>query len=78
VKGGSGGSSRFKGVSSDKRKGKWEVKIMIDGRSTNLGKFNDEKVAARAYDEAAGRVGRPVNFRDAEGGINTLKNLGLR
>ena len=54
--------SRFKGVSWYKRDGKWLAKIQIDSKKTFWGYFVDEEAAARAYDKAAARVGRPLNF----------------
>jgi hypothetical protein len=62
VKGAHGGTSQFKGVSWHKSRSKWRAEISIDGTITHLGYFNDEEVAARAYDEAAARLGRPMNF----------------
>lgn len=53
-RGGNGGSSRFKGVSWNKRAGKWEAYCTDhDGRLQRLGYFTDEAEAARAYDAAA-------------------------
>ena len=46
-------SSDYKGVCWCKRSGKWRVYIMIDKRQKFLGYFEDEKQAARSYDEAA-------------------------
>lgn len=46
-------SSKFKGIHWDKDRLKWMSKIRINGVSTNLGRFNDEKEAALAYNEAA-------------------------
>ena len=48
-----GGSSQFKGVSLNKARSRWVAFIRIDGRNTQLGYFQDEEDAARAYDEAA-------------------------
>lgn len=48
-----GGSSRFKGVTWNKRRGKWCAKIQVRGQWHHLGYFDDELDAARAYDEAA-------------------------
>jgi hypothetical protein len=48
-----GTSSRFKGVSWNKREQKWKVKIMFNCRVINLGSFDSEKAAARTYDAAA-------------------------
>lgn len=48
-------SSRFKGVSLMKSRGKVVIRarINIDGRMKSLGCFSSEEDAARAYDEAA-------------------------
>ena len=73
VKGGHGGTSRFKGVCWKKSNSKWEANIKIDGKSTHLGYFDDEEAAAHAYDEAAARLGRPVNFPDSSGGTKAVK-----
>jgi len=41
----------------------WQVKIHIAGEANiDLGEFEDEEVAARAYDEAARPLGRHLNF----------------
>ena len=48
-----GCSSKFKGVYWSKRVGKWRSRIKIDGRQTDLGYFDDEVRAARAYDDAS-------------------------
>ncbi len=47
------GSSRFKGVSFDAARGRWQAHIHADGRSRALGRFDEEEAAARAYDQAA-------------------------
>jgi len=49
-------SSRFKGVSWDKRCGKWQAGIVIGWRRKHLGRFTSEEAAARAYDAAAKRL----------------------
>jgi hypothetical protein len=46
-------SSKYRGVSWFKSENKWEAKIGYDGKSHNLGSFEDEEEAARAYDRAA-------------------------
>ena len=58
-------SSKFRGVSWDKRDQKWTARIKIDGNITHLGYFEDEDTAARKFDEHAARLGRPLNFHSA-------------
>ncbi len=48
-----GHSSRFKGVMWEKDRSRWVARIQADGRYRNLGRFDDEHQAARAYDAAA-------------------------
>lgn len=50
---GSAHTSRFKGVSWDKARGKWISRIGVNGVSRNLGRYDIEEQAARAYDLAA-------------------------
>jgi hypothetical protein len=46
-------SSKYRGVSWYKRDKKWEANINYDGKKQNLGSFEDEEEAAKAYDIAA-------------------------
>jgi hypothetical protein len=46
-------TSKFKGVSLSKRDNRWMASIKIWGRTKNLGRFNSQQEAARAYDVAA-------------------------
>jgi hypothetical protein len=48
-------SSRYKGVTWHKQRGKWAARITTDWRSLHLGLFDDETAAARAYNAAAAR-----------------------
>jgi hypothetical protein len=50
---GSRHSSQYKGVSWDKARLKWMAKIARDGGHRNLGRYESEVDAARAYDAAA-------------------------
>lgn len=46
-------SSAYKGVSWDRSRGRWQAKIQVAGQHRNLGRYDDEAQAARAYDAAA-------------------------
>jgi hypothetical protein len=46
-------SSKYKGVSWNKRLNKWRAKITKDGKNTNIGLFSHESEAALAYNEKA-------------------------
>lgn len=48
-----GKSSRFKGVTWVRRRGRWQAYICISGKHRHLGYFWNEVDAARAYDAAA-------------------------
>ncbi len=65
------GSSRFRGVSWNVSKRKWQAKIRANGRIIHLGRFHDEIAAARAYDAAAREFHREfaiVNFPSTDSG----------
>jgi hypothetical protein len=47
------GSSQYKGVSLRKESGRWKALIQKDNKTINLGTFDIEIDAARAYDAAA-------------------------
>jgi hypothetical protein len=46
-------SSRYKGVSWDKKLCKWRAKIHLGRKNIHIGYYKDEKEAARAYDSRA-------------------------
>lgn len=46
-------TSGFKGVCWDKTHNKWRVRIGVNGKKINVGRFDNPIDAARAYDEAA-------------------------
>jgi len=48
--------SGFKGVSIEKRTGKWRARIMVEGRDISLGQFDSIEAAAAAYDIAARKL----------------------
>lgn len=50
------GVSKYKGVSWYKNYKKWMAKIKFNGRTYNLGYFNTEIQAAKAYDEKAKEI----------------------
>jgi len=50
---GLGFTSRFKGVGWASKSSKWQARIKKDGKEANLGYFDDERDAARAYNRAA-------------------------
>lgn len=43
-------SSIYKGVSFNKKLGKWTSKIQLNGKSIHIGVFENEVIAAKAYD----------------------------
>lgn len=61
-------SSRYKGVTWNRRRNKWVAQIMARGEIKFLGGFEDEINAGKAYDEAAKKYHGEfanLNFPDA-------------
>lgn len=54
--------SRYRGVSYDKQRSKWVAFIISDGKTKNLGRFEDELTAAKAYNEALVELGQDLKF----------------
>lgn len=73
-----GALSKYKGVSWHKRREKWQGRIKLNGKEIYLGYFDNEKKAARAYDEAAkkhfGEFAR-LNFSEPMEAGGEAKNL---
>jgi hypothetical protein len=53
---------------------KWQSHLFIDGKDVHLGSYSSDEAAARAYDERAGPLGRPVNFPLNEGQEQAFKD----
>lgn len=59
-------TSRYRGVTFDKRSGKWKAQITHQGRSFGLGLYDYEEEAARTYDvEARKLFGREATLNFA-------------
>lgn len=63
---GRGGTSQYKGVYWNRRASKWIAKIVKDGKYYHLGSFDEERLAATAYNEAA------IKFHGQYANINNI------
>jgi hypothetical protein len=66
-------SSEFVGVNRERASKKWDAAIFVEGKKARLGSFCSEEEAARAYDERAAALGKPMNF-PTEGHEQAVKN----
>jgi len=55
-------TSKFKGVSWQSSRQKWYAGIRINGRATNLGRYDSERAAAAAYNKAVEALGIGVAY----------------
>lgn len=73
-------SSQYKGVSWDRSRNRWIAGIHHDGKTRSLGRFEDEEMAAHAYDVAAtelwGSFAR-LNFPVFNGAVCGRHKLGI-
>ena len=64
------GTSKYLGVGWKRARSRWVARIYVDGRHINLGGFEDERAAAKAYDKAAIEYhGEFASMNFPEGGV---------
>lgn len=59
-------SSKYKGVSLDKKSGKWRAQIYINGKQYSIGSYNTAKEAAINYNSFAKTKGEFAFLNDVE------------
>ena len=59
-------SSKYKGVTWNKKRKKWVVRINVEGKNEYLGSYNNEDEAARAYNQAV------LEYWGGEGYMNVI------
>ena len=70
--------SKYVGVNWNKQERKWQASIVMNGRKKNLGYYEEEKEAARVFDEQAALLSKPVNFPLHEGQKQAVKKAFYR
>ena len=71
-------SSQYRGINWQKRIGKWDVWIQLNGKSIFLGSFSNEIEAAKAYDKKAKELFGEFAHLNATGSCSTAESLSLR
>ncbi|EOA9895939.1 AP2 domain-containing protein [Staphylococcus aureus] len=66
-------SSKYKGVSWDKKSNKWYAKIRIGGKLRSLGRYDDEDKAAMAYNNAVNKYWDGHGYQNIIGEDNRTK-----
>ena len=69
-------TSQYRGVCWDKKQQKWQARITVRCSEKNLGTYDDESAAARAYDAEARKLGRDTNFNVESKGKGKGKGRG--
>jgi hypothetical protein len=61
--------SAFRGITWDSSKDRWKARVWVNGKDYYLGRFEDELLAAAAYNEGARQAfGREAQLNDLEAG----------
>lgn len=63
-------SSKYKGVSWNKKRKKWHVSIYIDGKTKYLGSYADEDEAGRVYNKAVDDYWGGIGYKNKIGEDN--------
>lgn len=67
-------SSKYRGVSYNKKSKKWRAGIEVSGKSINLGNFDNEAEAAEAYNRAAQKYFGDVAYQNSIGRKKTNRS----
>ncbi|MED2034187.1 AP2/ERF family transcription factor [Bacillus thuringiensis] len=71
-------SSRYKGVSFDKSRGKWKAEITTNGKTRYLGRYDNEEGAALAYNKVAIEVFGEHAYQNVIGKGNSPKEFDVK